>query len=85
MTFHTLLGKQTTVVCWPEENKLSVVSGKKIISPSPEDFAADTLCKVKGFESHLCRIVAVGTEQEMKKKIAELDADDASFIILRTS
>ena len=43
MNLCTLLGKQTTtysVVCWPEEeNKLSVLSAKKMISPSQEDFA----------------------------------------------
>ena len=42
----------TCVVCWPEEeNKLSVVSCKKIISPATVDFAPDTFCEVKGFES----------------------------------
>ena len=67
----------TCVVCWPEEeNKLSVVSCKKIISPATVDFAPDTFCKVKGFESHLCKIVAMGTEAEMKKKIRQLEADD---------
>ena len=77
MTLRTLLGKQTKTYCvvrWPEEeNKLSVLSAKKIISLSQEDFAPDTFCKVKGFESHLCKIVAVASESEMKKKIAELD------------
>ena len=46
----------TCVVCWPEEeNKLSVVhvSCKKIISPATVDFAPDTFCKVKGFESYM--------------------------------
>ena len=77
MTLLTLLGKQTTtycIVCWPEEeNELSVLSANKIISPSQEGLAPDTFCKVKGFESHLCKIVAVGSESEIKKKIAELD------------
>lgn len=67
----------TCVVCWPEEeNKLSLVSAKKIVSPAQEDFAPDTFCKVKGFESHLCKMVAVGTEADMKKKIKELEAGD---------
>lgn len=67
----------TCVVCWPEEeNKLSLISAKKIISPSQDDFAPDSFCKVKGFESHLCRMVAVGTEAEMKKRIRELEAGD---------
>ena len=43
-----------------------MVPSKRIISPSQEDLAPDTFCKVKGFESHLCKIVAVGTEVEMK-------------------
>ena len=64
-------------MCWPEEeNKLSVVSCKKIISPATVDFAPDTFCKVKGFESHLCKIVAMGTEADMKKKIRQLEAND---------
>ena len=67
----------TCVVCWPEEdNKLSLVPAKKIVSPAQDDFAPDTFCKVKGFESHLCKMVAVGTETDMKKKIRELEAND---------
>ena len=66
----------TCVVCWPdEENKPSVVSCKKVISPATVDFAPDTFYKVKGFESYLCKIVAMGTEADMKK-IRQLETDD---------
>ena len=82
MTFCTLLGKPTTtfcVVCWPEEeNTLSIVSSKKIVSPSQDDLAPETFCKVKGFESHLCKIVAVGNELEMKKRIKTLEVADGT-------
>ena len=53
---------------------MSVVSCKKIISPATVDLAPDTFCKIKGFESYLCKIVAVGTEPDMK--IRQLEADD---------
>lgn len=83
MTFRTLLGSTRKpnssfcLVCWPdEENKLSVVPSKKIASPSPEDLAPGTFCKIKGFETHLCKIVALGTEADMKKKMGEMDLSD---------
>ena len=50
-----------------EGNTLSIVSYKKIVSPSQDDLAPETFCKVKGFESHQCKIVAIGSELEMKK------------------
>ena len=81
MTFRTLLDKPITtcVVCWPEEdNKLSVVPAKKIVSPRPNDFAPDTFCKVQGLESHPCKIVAMGTVAEMIKKIRQLEAGEDS-------
>ena len=81
MTFRTMLDKPITtcIVCWPEEeNKLSVVPAKKIVSPGQDDFAPYTFCKVKGFESHLCKIVAMGTVAEMIEKIRELEAGDES-------
>ena len=72
MTFSNMLDKliTTCVVCWPEEeNKLSVVPAKKIISPGPDDFAPDTFCQVQGLESHRRKIVAMETVEDMIKKI----------------
>ena len=74
MTFRTVLGISKKplfcLVCWPEEdNQLSVVSTKKIVSPHLEELVPEAFCKVKKFEKCLCRIVAVGTEGEMNKKM----------------
>ena len=54
MTWHTLThrGPKNEVpthtrylVCWPEEgDSLSVVAVKKIVTPRPDDLAADTFC-----------------------------------------
>lgn len=64
------------LVCWPQEDiKLSIVQVKKIVSPSPVDLMPDTFCKVKGLEEHLCKVVALGTEAEMKAKLDELESD----------
>ena len=73
MTFRTYTLSGTSkkpvfcLVCWPEENdKLSVVSAKKIASPHLDDLAPGGFCKVKKFEKHMCRVVAIGAEAEMK-------------------
>ena len=79
MTFRTLLGSTRKnssfcLVCWPEEdNTLSIVPMKKVLSPSTDDLTPDTFCKVKGLEKHLCKVIAIGTEAEMKTKMEELD------------
>ena len=81
---YTLIGRgrkskkpSSCLVCWPEEdNNLSILDVKKIISPSPDDLAPDTFCKVKGFEKHLCKILALGSAQEMKTKMEEMTEDD---------
>ena len=79
MTFRTLMGSTRKnssfcLVCWPEEdNTLSIVPMKKVLSPSTDDLTPDTFCKVKGLEKHLCKVVAIGTEAEMKTKMEELD------------
>lgn len=54
---------------------MSIVSTEKIVSPSPDDLSAESFCKVKGFEGNLCKIVALGTEHEMKKKRDEMEFD----------
>ena len=62
--------------CRPEENKLSIIAIMKILSPSLADLLPETFCKVKGFERHLCRVVAVGTELEMQRKKSEMEPND---------
>ena len=82
-TIDLLITKKPTttfyLVCWPEENnKLSVVPGKKIVSPSHDDLTPGTFCKVKGLEKYKCKIVAEGTQEEMEAKMDEMEEDDAT-------
>ena len=52
------------LVSWPqEENKLSIVQIKKIVSPSPADLIPDAFCKIKG--------LVLGTQGEVKAKLDE--------------
>ena len=72
MTFRTLLGSTRKnnshcLVCWPEENStVSIVPVKKVVTPGPDDLAPDTFCEVKGWEKCLCKVVALGSETELK-------------------
>ena len=81
MTFRTLIGTTILVLrCmlarWREQTFHR--SRQKVTSPNPNDFAPDTFCKVKGFESRLCKIVAVGYEAEMKINIEELENESGT-------
>ena len=83
MTLRTTLGftrkpkELHCVVCWPQEdNRLSVVSSKKVVSPSLEDLCPGTFCSIKGFESHMCKIVAVGSKSEMEEKVKQWDEEE---------
>ena len=65
------------LVCWPEEgDSLSVVAVKKIVTPRPDDLAPDTFCKVKGLEKYPCRVVAVGTEGEVKAVMNDMQVEE---------
>ena len=65
------------LVCWPEEdNQMSVVSTKKIVSPHLEKLAVEAFCKVIKFEKCVCRVVAVGTNTEMTKKLEEVEMEE---------
>ena len=52
---------------------MSVVSTKKIVSPHLEKLAPEAFCKVEKFEKCVCRVVAVGTNAEMTKKLEEVE------------
>ena len=81
MTWRTLtntdpINKDPThcLVCWPEENdSLSIVAVKKIVTPTPDDLAPDTFCKVKGWEQCLCKVLALGSEGEVKAVMTEMN------------
>ena len=88
MTWRTLTNRNPKnkipthcLVCWPEEeNSLSIVAVKKIVTPRPNDLAPDAFCKVKGLEQCLCKVVALGSEPEVKAamnemRVAEKDGD----------
>ena len=53
-----------------------MVSNQKVVSPSLEDLSPGTFCSIKGFESHMCKIMAVGSKSEMEEKIKELDKEE---------
>ena len=60
------------LVCWPEEDSLSIAQMKKIVSPRPDSLVPDTFCKVKGLEQFQCKVVALGNKSEMR---ADRDRD----------
>ena len=52
------------------------MSTKKITSPQQDDLTPGSFCKVKGFEKHLCKVVAIGTEDQMKEKLEEMERSE---------
>lgn len=50
-----------------------IVPVKRIVSPSSGDLTPHSFCKIKGLEKHLCKVVALGTEADMKTKMEELN------------
>ena len=69
MTWSTLTNadpKNThCLVCLPDS--LFIVAIKQ-----PDDIAPDTFCKVKGWEQCLCKVVALGSEGEVKAAMNEM-------------
>ena len=49
------------------------MSAKKIASPHLDDLAPGGFCKVKRFEKHLCKVVAIGPEVDIKAKLEEME------------
>lgn len=75
-TWRTLTKKDPThcLVCWPEEeDSLSIVQVKKIVSPRSDSLVPDTFCKVKGLEQFQCKVVALGSESEMKSVMTDME------------
>lgn len=75
-TWRTLTKKVPThcLVCWPEEeDSLSIVQVKKIVSPRSDSLVPDTFCKVKGLEQFQCKVVALGSESEMKSVMTNME------------
>ena len=64
------------LINWPEEgDALSVVPGHKIVSPPAEELTQGCMCKIKGFEKHLAKVIDFGTLEEMNSKV-DLNDDD---------
>ena len=61
------------LISWPEEDVKSVVAGQMIVSPPVEELIQGAMCKVKGFEKNLSRVVAAGTKVEMNTKLNEME------------
>ena len=45
---------------------------KKIVTPRLNDLAPDAFCKVKGLEQCLCKVIALGSETEVKAAMNEM-------------
>ena len=74
-TWRILTKKDPThcLVCWPEEeDSLSIVQ-VKIVSPRSDSLIPDTFCKVKGLEQFQCKVVALGSESEMKSVMTNVE------------
>ena len=48
---------------------MSVVTGHMIVSPPAKEIIPGVMCKVKGFEKYLSKVVAAGTKAEMNSKL----------------
>lgn len=57
------------LVNWLEADSFSTISVRKILSPP----IVGAVCTVKNYEHCLTRILAVGTESEMDRKLLEAD------------
>ena len=58
---------QYALVNWLEADSFSIISVRKILSPP----VAGAICTVKNYKHCLTRILAVGTESEMDRKLLE--------------
>ena len=62
------------LISWPEEgDAMSIIPGQKIASPSAEELTDGCMCKVKGFENNLAKVVARGSKSEMNRKLDEIE------------
>ena len=46
------------------------------MSPSTADLIPDAFCKIKGLDEHLCKVVALGNQAEVKAKLDELEGGE---------
>lgn len=85
MSLKTLLGSkklnnQYVLISWPEDDTLSIISVRKILSPCSDELKTGTICTVKDFEQCLTRVLAVGTEAEMNNQMMEIIEEDTVFV-----
>jgi hypothetical protein len=52
---------------------MSVVAGQMMVSPPAEELIPGAMCKIKGFEKNLSKVVAAGTKEEMNTKLDEME------------
>ena len=71
---HTFYAALYYLISWPEEDDvMSVVAGQMIVSPPAEELIPGAMCKVKGFEKNLSKVVAAGTKAEMNTKLDKME------------
>ena len=61
---------QYALISWLEDDSYSIVSARKILSPSNP--VAGATCTVKNYEHCLTRVLAVGTESEMDRRLMQV-------------
>jgi hypothetical protein len=52
---------------------MSAVAGQMIVSPPAAELTPGAMCKVKGFEKNLSKVVAVGTKAEMNNQLEKME------------
>lgn len=52
---------------------MSIIPGQKIVSPSAEELTDGCMCKVKGFENNIAKVVARGSKSEMNRKLDDIE------------
>ena len=69
------------LISWPEEDDaMSVVADHMIVSPPAKEIIPGVMCKVKGFEKNLSKVVAAGTKAEMNSKLDRMeDSEDEAI------
>ncbi len=61
------------LISWPEDDVMSVVAGQMMVPPPADELIPGAMCKVKGFENNLSKVVAAGTKEETNTKLDEME------------
>ena len=65
---HFISAAMYYLISWPEDDAMSVVADHMIVSPLAKEIIP-VVCKVKGFERNLSKVVAAEIKAEMNSKL----------------